>query len=130
MAEEIPVMCENGGGSIVNTASILGKVGIENTADYTATKHAVIGLTKTAGLEYGPDNIRINAVCPGFTDTPLLRASEPVDEDAGAALAEQTAVNRLAEPEEIASGIKWLCSVGAAYSTGETLVIDGGYLSR
>lgn len=131
MREEIPAMVDTGGGAIVNTASILGKVGETGTPAYTAAKHGVVGLTKVAALERATDDVRVNAICPGYIETQML-------EDAGVTTDEQTredveelhAMKRLGTADEIADGALWLASDGASFTTGETLVIDGGYLSR
>lgn len=126
MKHEIDAMAD--GGAIVNTSSILGKVGLENTAEYTAAKHGVLGVTKVAAIEHAADDIRVNAVCPGYTDTPLIDASSATDDDEAAS--GDHPMERFAEPAEIASGILWLASDGASFTTGESLVIDGGYLSQ
>jgi NAD(P)-dependent dehydrogenase (short-subunit alcohol dehydrogenase family) len=131
MRNEIPVMEEDGGGAIVNTASVLGKVGEAETPAYTAAKHGIVGLTKVAALEQAANDIRVNAVCPGYIETQMLDdAGVTKDEEL---LAEVTALHpmqRLGEPEEIADAVLWLASDGASFATGETLAIDGGYLSR
>lgn len=130
LAHEIEAMREADGGVIVNTASILGKVGSPNAGAYTASKHGVVGLTKTAALEYATDGIRVNAICPGFTNTQLLNAADRLTEDVRAALKEQIPMNRFGEPAEIAAGIAWLCSEDSSFTNGATLAMDGGYLSR
>lgn len=129
MKHEIEAMVEDGGGSIVNTASILGQVSLQNTSEYTAAKHGVVGLTKAAALEYADAGIRVNAVCPGYTDTPLIDSSA-VTQDAEAGIGDEHPMGRYGEPDEIASGIVWLSSEDASFTTGESLVIDGGYLSK
>jgi len=126
---EIPAM--NDGGAIINTASILGKVGSAATPAYTASKHGVVGLTKVAALDYADENIRVNAVCPGYIETQML-------DDAGVTKDEQMLedvvgmhpLGRLGEASEIADAVTWLASDEASFATGETLVIDGGYLSQ
>lgn len=130
MKYEIPVMLENGG-SIVNVSSILGKVGLANTPAYTAAKHGLIGLTKTAALEYSEQGIRINAVCPGFIETPMLeRAGITTDK----ATKEQTIslhpIGRLGESEEVAEAIVWIASERASFISGHSLMVDGGYIAR
>ncbi len=125
LRHEIPHMLEHGGGAIVNTASQAGLTGLANVAIYTASKHGVVGLTKSAALEVARSNIRINAVAPGPVDTGLLHrmvdGKVPID-----AIAEQTPMGRVSQPEEIAEAILWLCSDAASYVTGHTLAIDGG----
>lgn len=130
MAHELDAMVADGGGVIVNTASILGQVGSENAGAYSATKHGVIGLTRTAAIEYASEGIRVNAVCPGYTDTQLLNAADRLTEEKRKALQELNPMNRFGEPEEIADGIVWLASDDASFTNGETLAIDGGYLSK
>ena len=113
------------GGSIVNCASIAGVTGFTEEPAYVAAKHGVIGLTKAAALEVADRRIRVNAICPGAIDTPMLHRSTPKDELAE--YVDQTPEQRVGKPEEIASAVLWLCSDGAAFMTGATLVIDGGY---
>jgi NAD(P)-dependent dehydrogenase (short-subunit alcohol dehydrogenase family) len=130
MKYEIPQMLKQGGGSIVNTASTLGLVAIEGAAAYTAAKHGVIGLTKTAALEYAQKNLRVNCVCPGFIRTAMVERA--MDK---AMLAEEQMVaiepiGRLGKPEEIAEGVCWLFSDAASFVTGHSLTIDGGWTAR
>ncbi|WP_416841186.1 SDR family oxidoreductase [Haloferax sp. DFSO52] len=127
---EIPAMLESDGGVVVNMASILGKVGFENASAYVASKHGVVGLTKTAAQEYAQQGIRVNAVCPGFIDTPLLAAGGLDDPEARKGIEALHPMNRLGSVDEIASAVVWLCSDGASFTTGETLTVDGGYTSR
>ena len=120
-----------GGGAIVNVASINGLSGTPTAAVYSATKHAVIGLTRSAARETIAQGIRINAVCPGATDTPFQHrphqgASAAAQQARLAHLAQLIPLGRLARPEEIATGIRWLCSAAASYVVGHALVIDGG----
>jgi NAD(P)-dependent dehydrogenase (short-subunit alcohol dehydrogenase family) len=131
MRHELAVMAAAGSGAIVNTASTFGLTGVAGLSPYVATKHGIIGLTKTAALDYGASGVRINAVCPGPTDTPQLRAVRDRVEEGGDAgdPAARTALGRLAQPEEIAAAVVWLCSDAAAYVTGSTLAIDGGWLA-
>ena len=130
MKYEIPVMLEQGGGAIVNLASIYGIVGAPNTAAYTASKHGVAGLTKVAALDYAKQGIRVNAVCPGGVETPMLkRAFEKVPGMAeGISSAEP--VGRLAQPSEIGEAVAWLCSDAASFVTGHTMAVDGGYVAQ
>jgi len=122
---EIPHMLAQGGGSIVNTASSAGVTGIANIALYTASKHAVVGLTKATALELARSNIRVNAVAPGPVNTGLLHRMIAGKIDV-ASIAESVPMGRVSEPEEAARAIVWLCSDEASYITGHTLVVDGG----
>lgn len=119
-------MLKNGGGAIVNTASIGGLVGFPDTAIYCASKHGVIGLTKTAALELATSNIRVNAIAPGAVQTGLLNRMAG-SEAAAQGVAQAIPMNRIAKPEEVADAVVWLCSTEAAYVTGHTLTIDGGF---
>ena len=116
------------GGSIINMASILGAVGFASASAYTAAKHGVVGLTQVAAWEYAADQIRINAVGPGFIRTPLL--DKNLDQATLDMLAGQHALQRLGEPEEVAELVAWLASDGASFATGTYYPIDGGYLAR
>lgn len=126
MKYQIPQMLKNGRGVIVNTASIGGVVGFLNTAIYCASKHGVIGLTKTAALELAKSNIRVNAIAPGAVQTALLNRMSGSDE-AAQGVAQVIPMGRISKPEEIANAVVWLCSDEASYITGHTLVIDGGF---
>ncbi|ELK55614.1 short-chain family oxidoreductase [Haloferax sp. BAB-2207] len=130
MRHEIPAMLDGDGGVIVNMASILGKVGFANAAPYVAAKHGVLGLTKTAAIEYAEQGVRVNAVCPGFVDTPLLGEGGLDDPEARQGIESLHPMNRLGDVDEIASAVVWLCSDGASFTTGEALTVDGGYTSR
>ncbi len=131
MRKEIPVMLEDGGGTIVNTASILGKVGEAETPAYTAAKHGVVGLTKVAALERATDDVRVNAVCPGYIETQMLDdAGVTTDAEMRAEVEALHPMERLGTAEEIADAVLWIASDDASFVTGETLAIDGGYLSR
>ncbi|KTG09064.1 short-chain dehydrogenase [Haloprofundus marisrubri] len=119
------------GGVVVNNASILGKVGFETAPAYVSAKHGVLGLTKTAALEYADDGIRVNAVCPGFIDTPLLREGGMEEGSEMRQQIEQLhAMNRLGTSEEVADAVTWLCSDGASFATGGAYNVDGGFLAR
>ncbi len=120
MRNEIPRMLENGGGAIVNTASVSGIVGVRSLPAYVASKHGVAGLTKAAALDYARAGIRVNAVCPGFIDTPLV-AFTGGDDSRGAMLP----IGRLGTPQEVAEAVVWLCSDASSYVTGHTMVVDG-----
>ncbi|MGF7159273.1 NAD(P)-dependent dehydrogenase (short-subunit alcohol dehydrogenase family) [Rhodoligotrophos appendicifer] len=122
MKHELSVLRQ--GGVIINTASIAGVIGLPNAGAYTAAKHGVIGLTKAAALEYGRDGIRINAVCPGYVETPLISHSLETRADSMRA---RTPLGRLATPEEIAETVVFLCSDRASYATGAVIMLDGGY---
>lgn len=124
---QIAQMLKNGGGSIVNIASILGQVGAANSPAYVAAKHGVVGLTKTAAIEYAKENIRVNAVGPGYIKTPLLDA---LDDETLEYLVSQHPIGRLGEPEEVAEIILWLASDKASFVTGNYYAVDGGYLSK
>ncbi|NCC33573.1 MAG: SDR family oxidoreductase [Chloroflexia bacterium] len=131
MRAEITAMRTSGGGAIVNMASALGMVGFAGAAAYVAAKHGVIGLTKTAALEYATRGIRVNAVCPGFIATPMLdRAGVTTNPEREAMIADLHAMRRLGRPEEIAGAVLYLCSDAASFVTGEALVVDGGYTAR
>lgn len=124
---EIAHMLTQGGGAIVNTASDAGLIGLRRAGAYVASKHGVVGLTKTAALEYAKANIRVNAVCPGPIDTPMLReASERVID----AMATAQPNGRLGQPREIAEAAVWLCSDAASFVTGHPMPVDGGYLAQ
>lgn len=131
MRAEITAMRTGGGGSIVNMSSALGLVGFPGAAAYVAAKHGVIGLTKTAALEYATRGIRVNAVCPGFVETPMLdRVGVTTSPEQRAAIEGLHAMNRLGRPEEIAGAVLYLCSAAATFVTGQALVVDGGYTAR
>ncbi|MGB6092806.1 MAG: SDR family oxidoreductase, partial [Moheibacter sp.] len=127
MHYQIPEIKKNGG-SIVNMASILGSVGFANSSAYVAAKHGVVGLTKTAAWEYGADNVRINAVGPGFIRTPLV--DNALDTDTLKFLESQHAFQRLGEPMEVAELVLWLASDKSSFATGTYFPIDGGYLAK
>ncbi|GAB3868581.1 SDR family oxidoreductase [Hymenobacter segetis] len=128
---ELQAMVAAGRGSIINMASILGKVGFPGACAYVAAKHGLIGLTETAALEYGPQGIRINAVCPGFIETPMLtKAGIEGHNEMHEQLAARHALHRLGRPEEIAGTLLWLASEQASFVTGQAIVVDGGYLAQ
>jgi NAD(P)-dependent dehydrogenase (short-subunit alcohol dehydrogenase family) len=127
MKYELQQMQGQSRGSIVNCSSQSGLMGIPGLSAYTASKHAVIGLTKAAALEYAKQGIRINVVCPGTTETPMVKglmASEPGRLDKVIA---DIPIGRMARPEEIASAVLWLCSPLASFTIGQSIVVDGGY---
>ncbi len=127
MRAQIPRMLEAGGGSIVNIASIYGAAGAKNAAGYVAAKHGVVGLTKTAALEYGAHGIRVNAAGPSYTDTPMLNR---LPEERRTSVAALHALGRIANAEEVAALVLWLSSDAAAFVTGSFYPVDGGYLAR
>jgi NAD(P)-dependent dehydrogenase (short-subunit alcohol dehydrogenase family) len=129
MKYEIPAILKAGGGAIVNMASILGQVGFESSPAYVAAKHGVIGLTRTAALEYSKQGIRINAVGPGFIRTPLISELEQ-NEQTRNYLVSLHPMGRLGESEEVAELVIWLSSEKASYVTGAYYPVDGGYLAR
>lgn len=129
MRYEIPAMLQNGGGSIVNMASILGQVAFANAPAYVAAKHGVVGLTKNAALEYGQKGIRVNAVGPAFIQTPMIAALEN-DPDLNAMLVGLHPIGRLGRSEEVAELVLWLSSEQASFVTGAYYPVDGGYLAR
>lgn len=127
MKYQITAMLKTGGGSIVNVSSILGSVGFANAAAYTAAKHGMVGLTRTAALDHSAQGIRVNAVGPGFISTPLLSG---LDENLLAMLASLHPIGRIGKSEEVAELILWLSSDKASFATGSYYPIDGGYLAR
>jgi NAD(P)-dependent dehydrogenase (short-subunit alcohol dehydrogenase family) len=126
MRHELPQMQTQGGGAIVNTASIAGLTGLPSSSAYVAAKHGVIGLTKTAAIEYAEANIRVNAVCPGYIRT---RMTEPSMQLRGEAILAHTPFKRMGNPEEIAEMVVWLCSERASYVSGAAYNVDGGYMA-
>ena len=128
MRYQIPAMLNSGGGSIVNMTSILGIVGTKFSPAYVAAKHGIIGLTKTAALEYADKNIRINSVGPGYILTPLL--TNTLDENTLNSLAGLHPIGRLGTSEEVAELVIWLSSPAASFVTGSYYTIDGGYTSQ
>jgi len=127
MRREIPLMLERGGGAIVNIASVAGIIGFPMHAPYVAAKHGMLGLTKTASLEYARQGIRVNTVCPGTINTPML-AQGFANNPANAQMAvDMTPMGRVGEPSELAAAAVWLCSDHASYITGVTLSVDGGW---
>lgn len=130
MKYEIPEMLKAGGGSIVNCSSIAGVVGFEGMPAYVASKHGVLGLTQTAALEYATKNIRVNAICPGVIDTPMIKRATHGNETEKNAFIEGEPVHRMGRPEEIASAALWLCSDASSFITGHPLVADGGWVAR
>jgi NAD(P)-dependent dehydrogenase (short-subunit alcohol dehydrogenase family) len=126
MKYEIQAMLRTGGGAIVNTASFAGIVGVPRLAGYVAAKHGVVGLTKTAALEYAAEGIRVNCVCPGSTRTAMTEEYIRRQPGLEGALAGVTPLRRLAEVDEIARAVVWLCSDDASFVIGHALPVDGG----
>jgi NAD(P)-dependent dehydrogenase (short-subunit alcohol dehydrogenase family) len=133
MKYEIPAMIKNGvgvGGTIVNNSSAAGIVGFPLMAIYIASKHAVLGLTKSAALEYAKSGIRINAIAPGGVDTEMVERLTEVDKQWREKLTSMHPIGRLSNPEEIANAVVWLLSDKASFVLGHTLLVDGGVVSR
>ena len=126
MKYEIPLMRKQGSGVIVNTSSGAGIRGIAGQAAYCAAKHGVIGLTKAAALDYAASHIRVNAVCPGIIDTPMMDRFTDGTAQGRERVIAQEPVGRMGKPEEIAEAVLWLCSNRAAFVVGHALIIDGG----
>jgi len=123
-------MLRQRGSSIVNLASVAGVTGFPAHSAYTASKHGVIGLTKTAALEYAKSGLRVNAVCPCYTRTPMLERMLRVKPDLDAKLQARVPLGRLGTPEEIAAAILYLCTDSASFITGHSLVMDGGIVAE
>jgi NAD(P)-dependent dehydrogenase (short-subunit alcohol dehydrogenase family) len=131
MKHEISAMLKNGGGAIVNNASVGGLIGFPGVSVYVASKHAVLGLTKTAALEYAKQGIRVNAISPGAVETPMLhRFTGGPGTDFSNQLAGMQPVGRFGRPEEIAEAVLWLCSDNASFVTGVSLNADGGFTAQ
>ena len=130
MKHELRQMREQESGAIVNCSSIGGLIGLPGRATYHATKHGVIGLTRSAALEYGPRGIRINAVCPGTINTPMVEMMLANEPEAMKEILRDQPIGRLGQPEEIASAVLWLCSPGASFVIGHALVVDGGFTAH
>jgi NAD(P)-dependent dehydrogenase (short-subunit alcohol dehydrogenase family) len=126
MKYEVPLMLEHGSGVIVNTSSGAGVKGFKGQAAYAAAKHGVIGLTKSAALDYASQNIRINAVCPGIIETPMMQRFTEGTQEGRERVIAQEPIGRMGTPEEIAAAVVWLCSDAAAFVIGHSMVIDGG----
>ena len=129
MKHEIRQMLSQGGGAIVNTASVAGLAGLRYASAYVASKHGVVGITKTAALEYAQRGIRVNAVCPGYIETPMT-ASGRSDPERMAQMIAQEPIGRVGQPEEVAEAVIWLCSAAASFVTGHTMTVDGGFMAQ
>jgi len=130
MKHELLQMRKQGSGAIVNNSSLGGLVGIAERGIYHASKHGVVGLTKSAGLEYAAKGIRINAVCPGIIETPMVMGMLETQPEAMAALMKEVPMGRLGRAEEIADAVLWLCSPASSFVIGHALPVDGGYTVR
>jgi len=129
---ELDVMSDqDDGGVVINMASVLGKVGFENSSGYVSAKHGVLGLTKTAAWEYAGDGIRVNAVGPGFIATQMLdEGGITTNEEVRAQIEAMHSEDRLGQPDEVADAVLWLCSDGASFTNGEALMVDSGFTAR
>jgi NAD(P)-dependent dehydrogenase (short-subunit alcohol dehydrogenase family) len=129
MKYEIPEMLRGGGGAIVNNASVAGLAGLQNFSAYTASKHGVVGLTRAAALEYAKAGLRVNAVCPGYVETPLNEKALQDPEFRARVLAREP-VGRVGDAKEVAEAVVWLCSDAASFVTGHAMAVDGGYMAQ
>ena len=129
MKYQLPLMLAQGGGAIVNMASVAGLGAAPKMSIYSASKHAVIGLTKSAAIEYAKKHIRVNAVCPGVIDTDMFRRAYEADPKKAEFAAAMHPVGRIGKVEEVASAVLFLCSDGAAFTTGHALAVDGGAMA-
>lgn len=130
MRHEIPAMLEGGGGAIVNCSSVAGSVGFAGIPAYVASKHGLIGLSRTAALEYAQQNIRVNTVSPGVIRTPMVERFTQGDPEALAALEAMEPVGHIGEPQDVANMVVWLCSDRASFVTGADFAVDGGFLAK
>jgi NAD(P)-dependent dehydrogenase (short-subunit alcohol dehydrogenase family) len=130
MRAEIPALLDAGGGAIVNCASVAGLVGFAGVAPYVASKHGIVGITKTAALEYATSGIRVNAVCPGVIQTQMIERFTGGDPAAEAAMVAIEPIGRLGEPAEIGAVVAWLCSDAASFVTGVAMPVDGGFVAQ
>jgi NAD(P)-dependent dehydrogenase (short-subunit alcohol dehydrogenase family) len=130
MKHELRVMREQGCGAIVKNSSLGGLIGLPQRAAYHGTKHAVIGMTKSAGVEYAPRGIRINAVCPGTIDTPMVQDMLKGQEDAMAEIMKEQSIGRLGTADEVAAAVLWLCNDAASFVVAVALPVDGGFTAH
>ena len=129
-AEIAQMLQQESGGSIVNTASIGGVVALPRATAYNAAKHGVVGITRTTALDYAPQNIRVNAVCPGFIDTPMLAEGAAPTQERRNLIASAVPMRRVASPSEVADVVAWLLSDQSSYVTGTAMPIDGGWTAK
>lgn len=130
MKHQIPQMLINGQGVIVNCASVAGLVGFAGLPAYVASKHAIIGLTKTAALENAKNNIRVNAVCPGVIQTAMIDRITGKNKEVEKQFENMEPIGRFGRPEEVAEAVVWLCSNNASFVTGHAMVVDGGWIAQ
>jgi NAD(P)-dependent dehydrogenase (short-subunit alcohol dehydrogenase family) len=130
MKYEIHEMLKHHKGVIVNCSSVAGLVGFNGSPAYVASKHGVIGLTKTAALEYAQEGIRVNAVCPGIIDTPMIDRVTKKDKETEKQFVKMEPLGRFGSPEEIANAVIWMCSDEASFVTGHSMVVDGGFVAQ
>jgi NAD(P)-dependent dehydrogenase (short-subunit alcohol dehydrogenase family) len=131
MKAELRQMTAQGSGTIVNCSSIGGMVGSKGRSAYSASKHAVIGLTRSAALDYATQGIRINAVCPGIINTPMaIEVTKNYDPAIVKAMVAREPIGRFGEPEEIAGAVVWLCTPAASFMVGHAMAVDGGVLAQ
>ena len=129
MKAELPPMLAQGSGAIVNIASVAGLIGAPKAADYTASKHAVLGITKSAALDYAKSGIRVNAVCPAYTDTAMVQGAIAGNPVMASIMTRAIPMGRLGRAEEVAEAVVWLCSDASSFVTGHALVLDGGLVA-
>lgn len=129
MKHEIDFMLQHGGGAIVNCASVAGLIGFPGLPAYVVSKHGVVGLTKTAALEFAKQHIRINAVCPGVIHTDMIDRITGKDKEAEKQFVNMEPVGRMGKPEEVAEAVMWLCSDAASFVTGHSMPVDGGWIA-
>lgn len=129
MKAELPPMLAQESGAIVNIASVAGLIGAPKAADYTASKHAVVGITKSAALDYAKSGIRVNAVCPAYTDTAMVQGAIAGNPIMASIMTRAIPMGRLGLAEEIAEAVVWLCSDASSFVTGHSLALDGGLVA-
>ncbi len=129
MKAELPPMLAQGSGAIVNMASVAGLIGAPKAADYSASKHAVVGITKSAALDYAKSGIRVNAVCPAYTDTAMVKGAIAGNPVMASIMTRAIPMGRLGRAEEVAEAVVWLCSDASSFVTGHSLALDGGLVA-